>query len=65
MVKNRLREIRYKEYQMNQREFADFLGVEYNQYSLYDNNKYNPSLETALIISEKLNKHVDDIFYIV
>ena len=37
MVKNRLKEIRMKEYLMNMKEFANLLGINYAQYVRYEN----------------------------
>ncbi len=63
MIKNRLKSIRFK-YEMNQGEFADYLGIRQNQYNRYERQKGKPTLDIALKIAQKLNMHVDDIFYI-
>lgn len=62
-VKNRLKEIRMKEYMMNKTEFAKMLGLNYKQYIKYENDT-TPTLETALHISNKLKRSVNDIFYL-
>lgn len=64
MIKNRLKEIRMKEYMMSQKEFAEFLGVETGQYNRYEHNIV-PTLENALKIANKLNRDVRDIFSLV
>lgn len=63
MVKNRLKEIRMKEYLMNSSEFAEFIGTDIKNYSNWENNKSVPRLEVALIIAKKLNKKVEDIWF--
>lgn len=63
-VKNKLKEIRLKEYLIdNQTEFSKILEIDYRQYNRYENGTV-PSLETALEIAEKLNKKVEDIFHL-
>jgi DNA-binding XRE family transcriptional regulator len=63
-VKNKLKEIRHKEYMLDsQMEFSKVLEIDYRQYNRYENGTV-PSLETALEIAEKLNKKVEDIFYL-
>jgi DNA-binding XRE family transcriptional regulator len=64
MVKNHLKEIRMKEYMLNQTEFAELLEIDYRQYSRYEKGIV-PTSETMLKIAQKLNKKVEDIFYLV
>jgi putative transcriptional regulator len=63
-VKNHLKEIRMKEYMFNQTEFAKLLDMDFRQYSRYEKGIV-PTSETMLIIAKKLNKKVEDIFYLV
>jgi putative transcriptional regulator len=49
---------------MNQVEFADYLGLPQQQYNRYEKQKTQPDLERALLISEKIGRSVNDIFYI-
>jgi putative transcriptional regulator len=63
-VKNHLKEIRMREYMMSQTEFAEVLNMNYRQYSRYENGTV-PTSETMLLIALKLNKKVEDIFYLV
>ncbi len=63
MVKNRLKEIRMREYLMNMKEFAKLLEINYAQYVRYENGTV-PYMEVAFKIAKKLNKKVDDIFYL-
>ncbi len=63
MVQNRLKEIRMKEYMMNQKEFASFLEIDFRQYNRYEHS-IQPSLEVALKMAFKLNKDVKKIFYL-
>lgn len=62
-VHNRLKSYRHK-FEMNQTEFAAFLGISHDQYNRYERNKRQPTLEIALKISDKLGRPVNDIFYI-
>jgi putative transcriptional regulator len=62
-VKNRLKEIRMREYMMEPQEFASFIEVNYKTYYSWERNVAGPSLETALMIAKKLNKKVEDIWY--
>jgi putative transcriptional regulator len=64
VIRNNLKNIRY-EHKMNQGEFAEFLGIAQSQYSRYERQKEQPSLETALKISEKIKRSVNDICYLV
>jgi putative transcriptional regulator len=61
-IKNRLKSIRHQ-HEMNQKEFAEYLGILYTQYNRYETQKSQPTLEIALGISEKLKIPVNDIFY--
>ncbi len=63
MVKNRLKDIRMKEYMLNQTEFAKLLEIDFRQYSRYENGVV-PTSESMLRIAQKLNKKVEDIFYL-
>ncbi|MGG3694300.1 helix-turn-helix transcriptional regulator [Heyndrickxia ginsengihumi] len=62
-VYNRLKSLRHK-YEMNQTEFATFIGINHDQYNRYERNKRQPVLETAIKISDRLGLAVNDIFYI-
>jgi putative transcriptional regulator len=63
MVKNYLKEIRMKEYMLNKTEFAKLLEIDFRQYSRYENGVV-PTSESMLRIAQKLNKKVEDIFYL-
>lgn len=64
MVKNNLREIRLREYMMdNMKEFAELLDINYRQYTDYEKGVV-PKAETMLRIAKKLNKPVEEIFYL-
>jgi DNA-binding XRE family transcriptional regulator len=63
-VKNLLREIRMREYAMDPEEFAKFIDVNIKSYYSYEGNYSRPTLEKSLIIAQKLNKKVEDIWYL-
>ena len=52
-----------REYMMNKKEFAKFLGIAEQQYLRYENGNATPSLEIALKMSYILNKPVNDIWH--
>jgi putative transcriptional regulator len=64
MVKNRLKEIRMREFMMEPGEFSKFLGISNKVYWSWENDKSRPTLETALEIANKLNKDVKDIWHL-
>lgn len=64
MVKNKLKEIRMREYMMSPQEFANKIGVNIRTYYSWERGEVGPSLETALNIAIKLNKKVEDVWYI-
>lgn len=61
-VKNRLKEIRMREYMMEPGEFASFLGISNKVYWSWENDKSRPTLEKSLEIADKLKKDVKDIW---
>lgn len=63
-VKNKLKEIRMREYCMNQKEFADLINVDNKTYSNWEKGTSKPPLEKALEVAEKLNKSVQEIWYL-
>ena len=64
MVRNRLREIKHELLIDKQNEMADLLGISQSQYNKYERHKAQPTLDVALKIAKKLNKKVEDIFYL-
>ena len=61
-VSNRLKDFRH-DHRMNQTEFSAFLGLDVQQYNRYERQVRQPTLEIALLISEKVKRPVNDIFY--
>ena len=64
MVKNKLKEIRMKEYMKAPGEFAEYLDISIKTYSGWENGHSKPTLEKALEIANKLNRDVKDIWYL-
>lgn len=64
MVKNRLKEIRMKEYMMSSSEFSNFLNTSLKTYSAWEIGRSKPTLEKALEIGNKLNKDIKEIWYL-
>jgi transcriptional regulator with XRE-family HTH domain len=48
---------------LNKTEFAKLLEIDFRQYSRYENGVV-PTSESMLRIAQKLNKKVEDIFYL-
>ncbi|WP_036710448.1 helix-turn-helix transcriptional regulator [Paenibacillus pinihumi] len=63
MIINNLKDIRH-EHKMNQTEFAEHLGLPQQQYNRYEKQRSQPDLERAILISEKLQRTVNDIFFV-
>jgi DNA-binding XRE family transcriptional regulator len=63
-VRNRLKEIRHSRLIDTKLEMAKLLNIGQSQYTRYENQTIQPSLEAAIIIAEKLNMKVEDVFYI-
>lgn len=64
MTSNKLREIRMREFMMEPQEFANYIGVNYKTYYSWEKGAAGPSLEKALEIARRLNKTVEDIWYL-
>ena len=60
-MKNRIEELR-KEKQLNQNAFAKAIGVSRQTVSAIENEKYNPSLELAFLISDFFALPIEEIF---
>lgn len=64
-IKNKLKEIRMQEYLIDSKsEFARQLGVEIHTYIKWEAGKSTPNLEKALEVSKKLNRKIDEIWYL-
>lgn len=64
MIKNRLKEIRMREYMMEPAEFAALINVNIKTYYPLELGYSNPSIKKCLEIAKSLNKKVDDIWYL-
>ena len=64
MVKNKLKEIRMKEYMMNSNKFCKLIRISQSTYSQIETNKQQGNIETILKISKALNLKVEDIWYL-
>lgn len=63
-VINNLKKIRMNEYTMEQKEFAEYLKVSLKNYNNWELGNSRPKLELALEIARKLNKSVEEIWYL-
>jgi DNA-binding XRE family transcriptional regulator len=64
VVKSKLKEIRMKEYMLNLTDFAKTIDVDMKILSSWEKNKSRPTLERALDVARKLNKNVNEIWYL-
>ncbi|MBY6967511.1 helix-turn-helix transcriptional regulator [Clostridium botulinum] len=62
-LKNRFLEIRLQRGYRFAKDFADFLEINSQQYSRYESNKSQPSLEIIYKAAKKLNMYIEDIVY--
>ncbi len=60
-MKNRIRELRAR-HRMSQADLADRLGVSRQTVNAIENEKYDPSLPVAFLISGIFDEPVEDIF---
>ncbi len=65
MVKNRLKEIRMREYMLNQKDFCKLIGISQSTYNPIENNIKQGNAETILLIAKGLNRKVEDIWYLL
>lgn len=49
---------------MSPGEFAKLIGTDIKNYSNWESNRSRPRLEIAIEIAKKLNRKVEDIWYI-
>ncbi|MFL0167629.1 helix-turn-helix transcriptional regulator [Candidatus Clostridium helianthi] len=63
-VKNKLKEIRMKDYMMNQKEFCNMLKISQSTYSSIESNKIQGNIENILSIARALNRKVEEIWYL-
>ncbi len=63
MLKNRLEEIRMKQFGKSSEEFAEYLELNYKTYSAYENGRYNPPLPKAIMIAAKIGLPIEYIWY--
>lgn len=62
-IKNRFLQIRLQKGFKFAKDFADYLDINSQQYSRYESNKSQPSLELAYKAAKKLGITIEDIIY--
>ena len=62
-MKNKIKELR-KNKNLRQEDLAGILGVTRQTIIAIENNKYDPTLELAMKISEYFNMSVNEIFWL-
>ena len=62
-MKNKIKELRRNK-NLRQEDLANILGVTRQTIIAIENNKYDPTLELAMKISEYFEKSVNEIFWL-
>ncbi|MBU3131615.1 helix-turn-helix domain-containing protein [Clostridium gasigenes] len=63
-IRNKLKEIRMRDYLMDPEDFAKSIDVNIKSYYSYEKGSSRPTLEKALEIAKKLNKNIEEIWYL-
>ncbi|MBB6715966.1 helix-turn-helix transcriptional regulator [Clostridium gasigenes] len=63
-IENKLKEIRMRDYLMDPEDFAKLIDVNIKSYYSYEKGSSRPTLEKALEIAKKLNKNIEEIWYL-
>jgi len=63
MVKNKLKEIRMREYMITATDFSKILKVPISTYSQWETGVSNPTLNKAFELAKQLNRKIEDIWY--
>lgn len=58
-MKNRLKHWRHK-FEMEREQFAEYLGVNYYQYTKWEANKVQPSLERLISLWQRIKERFPD-----
>ncbi|HDK7162063.1 TPA: helix-turn-helix domain-containing protein [Clostridium botulinum] len=53
-----------REYVMDPGEFSKLIGTDIKNYNNWESNRSRPRLEIALEVARKLNKKIEDIWYL-
>ena len=59
---NRIRELRFKNGEMTQKELAEQAGVSRQTINAIENNKHSPTIEVAIRIADVFREDVSDVF---
>ena len=62
IIKNRIRESRFRKSEMTQQELADRVGITRQTVIALEKNKYYPSLELAFRIARTFALRLEDVF---
>lgn len=62
IIKNRIRELRFKKGEMTQQTLADRVGITRQTVIALEKNKYYPSLELAFRIAQVFTLPLEDVF---
>ncbi|MEW9093922.1 MAG: helix-turn-helix domain-containing protein [Clostridiaceae bacterium] len=63
-IKNNLRDIRMREYAMEPKDFAELIEVNKKTYYGWESGAAIPSMKEGLRVCKKLNKRLEEIWYL-
>jgi putative transcriptional regulator len=62
VIRNRIRELRFRSGEMTQQQLADLVGVSRQTVVALEKGRYNPSLELAMRIARVFGLTVEEVF---
>jgi putative transcriptional regulator len=64
VIRNRIRELRFRSGEMTQQELADAVGITRQTVIALERERYYPSLELAFLIARSFNVALEDAFFV-
>jgi len=61
-LSNRIRELRFKNGEMTQKDLAEQVGVSRQAINAIENNKHSPTIEVAIRIADVFREDVSEVF---
>lgn len=64
VIRNRIRELRFRSGEMTQQQLADAVGITRQTVIALERERYYPSLELAFLIARSFNVALEDAFFV-
>lgn len=64
VIRNRIRELRFRSGEMTQQALADAVGITRQTVIALERERYYPSLELAFLIARSFNVALEDAFFV-